>query len=129
MMKKNYLIAVTALIGLAVVSTYALGVLTDDMTETLTTDTTLDYDVASASFVSSDTNRVSDDSFTVLFEVYQESAQAIKLTVTACDTSGDPIIIDLPATYSYYIDYDTATDDEATGQTFSGSTLTFTVTT
>ena len=107
-MQRKYIIAVLLLLTLGVVSTLALGVLQSTVTETLTTDTTLQYDEASASFSEPDTTTTSTNQIDCTFTVTQSAEQKIDLIVKACSGaagSGDIIASGGACVYSYTITY------------------------
>ena len=132
-MRRKYIVAVLALLMLGVVSTLALGTFTSDLTETLTTDTTLSYDEASATLSVPNTDTTLGSSIiSVEFTVTQSAEQQIDFTATACSDSDGATAINAVsgATYSYVIGYAGGVDDTADDVTITiGQPLTFNVVT
>ncbi|GAG54104.1 unnamed protein product [marine sediment metagenome] len=90
MKKKNYILAITALLGLAVLSTLALSISAPDISEALTSDTTLDY-VAGIVLSAPDTKSLDgeNDNVQVSFDVDQVTGDtSIVFTISAWDAAG-----------------------------------------
>ncbi len=130
-MRKQYIVAVLALLTLGVVSTYALSYQTGNLTENWDTIYTLQYGTSDLSLLQgsgleTDLGTAGDNDLTITIPASCASAVTPKITVEPLVSGGDGIWTDDDGSYSITVDLQDSThtsiESKTISLTISGST-------